>query len=837
MNTSSTESDFQGHSPAPRDFDDPGSAKRTFFGPVIFGILLSALVLEAAARYIKAGLPEYALLSGLISDAAIVTLLSPGVYLILRIHDTPRVKYMVVLGTLFLVLSHWLQLTADLGSLREWPILGDEGGGNRTARWALLVLGLVLMLASLYFALLETVLTKADLLRDRNLLLREIEERRKAEEALVDQENIYREAIAQAGAIPYRINWQNKQYTFYDDRVYRLTGYTPEELTFAKIRSLSVETHFLGPLSGMSATMVSRLIAAQVLRNLYIEHKIITKSGQVRWVSDSRVEIAGDDGKIVETVGLFQDVTERKCELEALARNERYFRALTENALDLITVLNADGTVRYVSPSVLKVLGYAPEDLIGGGIVRLIHPVDRKRVMTILAESIEQPESSHRVQCRCLHQDGSWRTLESIGRSMLNDPNIGGAVINSRDVSERVQLEEQLLQSQKMESIGCLAGGVAHDFNNLLTCITGYCEMALGRVNKDEKLANQLQLIREASYRASDLTRQLLAFARKQIIEPRNTNLNALTLNLDKMLRRLIGEDIELVTFPSEDPAIVRIDPGQFEQVAINLAINARDAMPQGGKLTIEIKHMAIDREYAKFHPDMRPGEYVMLAISDTGVGMTEAVRARIFEPFFTTKEAGKGTGLGLATCYGIVRQAGGYVWVYSEPDKGTTFKIYLPKAEGASQSVKARTVPARLERGTETILLVEDEPLVRGITHEVLTEHGYTIIEAQDGMSALALAEKHHEAIDLLLTDVVLPQVSGRDLAEQVRTKCPQVRVLFMSGYTEDAIVHHGVLERGIEFLPKPFTPEGLVRKVQSVLEVPAGIPEPICETPQPVS
>lgn len=837
MGAPNTELYFPRSTPAPRDRDDPISANRFFFGSVIFGILLLALVLETAARYIKAGLPEYALMSGLISSAAIVTLLSPGIYLILRIHGSPSVKYMVVLGTLFLLLSHGLHLSAESSSLSDWPIVGDDGGGNQTARWALVVLGLVLMLASLYFALLETVLTKADLLRDRKLFVREIEERRKAEEALIDQENVYREAIAQAGAIPYRINWQRKQYTFYDDRVYRLTGYSPEELTFAKIRSMPVETHFLGPLSGMSEAMVRRLIEAQVLRNLYIEYKIITKSGQALWISDSRVEIADDNGKIVETVGLFQDVTERKREVEALARNERYFRALTENALDLITVLNADGTVRYVSPSVLPVLGYSPEELIGEDVAQLIHPDDRERVMTTLTRGIEEPDSSHRIQCRCLHQDGSWRTLESIGRSMLNDPNIGGAVINSRDATERVQLEEQLLQSQKMESIGCLAGGLAHDFNNLLTCITGYCEMALGRVNKDEKLANQLQLIREASYRASDLTRQLLAFARKQIIEPRNTNLNALTLNLDKMLRRLIGEDIELVTFPSEDPAIVRIDPGQFEQVVINLAINARDAMPQGGKMTIEIKHTAIDREYVKFHPDMRPGEYVMLAISDTGIGMTEAVRARIFEPFFTTKESGKGTGLGLATCYGIVRQAGGYVWVYSEPDKGTTFKIYLPKAEGASQSVKARTVPARLERGTETILLVEDEPLVRGITNEVLTEHGYTIIEAQDGMSALALAEKHHEAIDLLLTDVVLPQISGRDLAEQVRAKCPRVRVLFMSGYTEDAIVHRGVLERGIEFLPKPFTPEGLVRKVQSVLEVPAGIPEPSCETPQPVS
>jgi PAS domain S-box-containing protein len=808
---------------------------RQTFGPVLFAVLLAALIIEFSARYVKATWPEYDLLSALISNVAVMTLLSPGVYLLLRLQGTRLIKYMIVLSTAFLLACHWLQITAEVDAIRNVPVIGNDGAGHEFARWALLVLGLVLMLASLYFALLETVLTKSELIEDHARLLQEVVERRKAEEALVEQENIYRSAITQAGAIPYRINWRTEQYTFYDDRVYRLTGYSRDELTFEKLQRMPVETRFLGPLAGMSQDMVDRLIEARALRNLHIEYKILTKDGQERWISDSSVEIADETGMIVETVGLFQDVTERKREEEALARNERYFRALIENALDLITVLNADGTIRYVSPSVNTVLGYSPEELIGSDVIQLIHPDDRDRVAQTLTKGIEQPESTHRVLCRSIHKDGSWRTLECMGRSLLDDPNICGAVINSRDVSERIQLEEQLLQSQKMESIGCLAGGVAHDFNNLLTCITGYCEMALGRVNKDEKLANQLQLIREASYRASDLTRQLLAFARKQIIEPRNTNLNALTLNLDKMLRRLIGEDIELVTFPSEDPAIVRIDPGQFEQVVINLAINARDAMPQGGKVTIEIKHMAIDREYAKFHPDMRPGEYVMLAISDTGVGMTEAVRARIFEPFFTTKEAGKGTGLGLATCYGIVRQAGGYVWVYSEPDKGTTFKIYLPKAEGASQPVKARTVTARLERGTETILLVEDEPLVRGITNEVLTEHGYTIIEAQDGMSALALAEKHNGTIDLLLTDVVLPQVSGRELSEQIRAKCPDIRVLFMSGYTEDAIVHHGVLERGIKFLPKPFTPERLVRKVQSVLEAPAN--EVDHHSPQPVS
>ncbi|GMV90637.1 MAG: hypothetical protein AMXMBFR82_04150 [Candidatus Hydrogenedentota bacterium] len=813
-----------------------GQSARPFLGLLLSGVLLVVLLLEIAARYVKGVWPEYGLMSAMVSNVAVITLLFPGVFLIFRLQGTRLIKYMIVLSMAFLWLCHALQVTEQLDTLGAVPVLGGQGAGHEVARWGFLVLGLVLMLASLYFALLETILAKSDLLADRALLLREIAERKKAEEALVDQENIYRAAIAQAGAIPYRIDWRTRQYTFYDERVYEVSGYSREELTFDKLQSLPIETHFLGPLAGMSEAMVKRLLEAQALRNLHMEYRILTKDGRERWISDSSVEIADERGKIVETVGLFQDVTERKREEEALSRNERYFRALTENALDLVTVLNADGTIRYVSPSVSTVLGYSPEELIGTDIIKLIHADDREQVAQALVQGIEHPETTHRLQCRASHQDGSWRTLECMGRSLLDDPNIRGAIINSRDISERVHLEEQLKHSQKMESIGCLAGGVAHDFNNLLTCITGYCEMALGRANGDEKLQGQLQTIREASHRASDLTRQLLAFARKQIIEPRNTNLNTLTLNLDKLLSRLIGEDIELVTFPSEDPAIVRIDPGQFEQVVINLAINARDAMPAGGKLTIEIKQLAIDREYAKFHPEMRPGEYVMLAISDTGVGMTDAVRARIFEPFFTTKESGKGTGLGLATCYGIVRQAGGYVWVYSEPGKGTTFKIYLPKAEGASQTARVRPEPEQLAHGTETILVVEDEPLVRGITLEALLDHGYTVIAAQDGMSALALVEKHEGTIDLLLTDVVLPQICGRDLSEQVRSKHPNIRVLFMSGYTEDAIVHHGVLEQGIEFLPKPFTPEALVRKVQEVLIASADRPANTRRMPLPV-
>jgi len=329
-----------------------------------------------------------------------------------------------------------------------------------------------------------------------------------------------------------------------------------------------------------------------------------------------------------------------------------------------------------------------------------------------------------------------------------------------------------------------------------------------------------MEQIMQASARAAELTRQLLAFARKQIAEPRNVDLNILTLNLEKLFRRLIGEDIELKTCISDEAPIAYVDPGQFEQVLVNLVVNARDAMPRGGKLTIEISTEQLDTDYVAFHPEVKPGEYVMLAVSDTGVGMTDDVRTHIFEPFFTTKEDGKGTGLGLATCYGIVKQVGGHIWVYSEIGHGTTFKVYLPRVYGEATNTLGRKKQLPAKGGTETILLIEDESLVRAITVQTLLERGYRVLEATGGEDALYLAAQQEGDIDLVLTDVVMPKMSGREIADELKLRYPDLKVLFMSGYTEDAIVHHGELEPGIAFLPKPFTPDSLARKVRSMLD-----------------
>ncbi len=384
---------------------------------------------------------------------------------------------------------------------------------------------------------------------------------------------------------------------------------------------------------------------------------------------------------------------------------------------------------------------------------------------------------------------------------------------------ERRRLEQQLMQSQKMESIGRLAGGIAHDFNNLLTAIIGYAELAEESLPADCVAQNHLRAVLVAADRAAGLTRQLLAFARKQIIQPRIVNLNDLLRNLEKILPRLLGEDIEIVTLLAPDLGQVRVDPGQCEQVLLNLAVNARDAMPGGGRLTIETGNVTLDTDYTRQHFDVVPGPYVMLAVTDTGVGIDSVTQARIFEPFFTTKDPGKGTGLGLSTCYGIIKQSGGDIWLYSEPGKGTTFKIYLPRVEESATTAEPSASNA-IPRGTETILLVEDETQVRAVAAQALRAQGFRVLEAADGFEAQRVAHAFHAEIHLLISDVVMPQMGGKELTEWLRAIHPDTKVLLTSGYTDATITQQGVPDRGIAFLQKPFSPRDLVRKVRDVLD-----------------
>jgi PAS domain S-box-containing protein len=397
---------------------------------------------------------------------------------------------------------------------------------------------------------------------------------------------------------------------------------------------------------------------------------------------------------------------------------------------------------------------------------------------------------------------------------------------SSRDVTERVtaeqarvKLETKLRQAAKMEAVGRLAGGVAHDFNNLLSVILSYCELSMRGLRQGDPLAREMGEIRHAGERAAELTRQLLAFSRQQVSSPRILSLNTVLVGMEPMLRRLIGEDIELRVITEPSLWLCRIDPGQVEQIVMNLIVNARDAMQSGGAITLETGNVVLDEAYAREHPDAVAGPHAVLAITDTGVGMAPDVIAHIFEPFFTTKAMGVGTGLGLATVYGIVRQAGGNVWVYSEPDKGTTFKVYLPRIDGAPTD-EAPAQPAIADlRGTETILIVEDDEAVRRVIHGILSHAGYHVIDASNGGEALLVCEQHGATISLLLTDVVMPRLNGRKLAERLQQSRPNLKVVFMSGYTENSIVHDGVLDSGINFLSKPITPDALLRKVREVL------------------
>ncbi|HEX8116059.1 MAG TPA: ATP-binding protein, partial [Pyrinomonadaceae bacterium] len=473
----------------------------------------------------------------------------------------------------------------------------------------------------------------------------------------------------------------------------------------------------------------------------------------------------------------------------------------------------------YVNPAAQHVLGRLPNDIVGIAGLTLVHPDDLAEALEQLAACLRAPGTPVRIELRWRHDDGSWRTVVGTAVNLLEDPAVGGIVINARDFTDRLELEERLRHAEKMDAVGRLAGGVAHDFNNLLMVMGGNAEFLRARLADAGLPEDEVTEIEEAIARAAALTRQLLAFSRKQPRSPQLVDLTAQVTGMEGMLRRLIGEDVELLYDLNASLGRVKADPGQLQQVLLNLVVNARDAMPGGGKITIQTVNTQLDNEYAGRHVAVVPGPYVMLAVSDNGCGMDEATREQIFEPFFTTKEQGKGTGLGLSTVYGIVKQSHGNIWVYSEVGQGTTFKIYLPRVEDEAEPLRPAERVGSLAQGTETILLVEDDGMVRGIARTILRQAGYTVLEAGDGESAVRTCRQHEGTIHMVLTDVVMPGMSGRAVADQLRELRPDLGVLFMSGYTEEAIVNHGVLHEGVNFLEKPFTPDTLTRKVREVL------------------
>ncbi len=528
----------------------------------------------------------------------------------------------------------------------------------------------------------------------------------------------------------------------------------------------------------------------------------------------------------------------RRMDAPSPSTGDARFRALIEHAQDVVAVLALDGTILYESPSIERVLGYRPDEIVGLNAADLVHPVDLGPVGAALAGLVPTPGASTSLTYRCRHRDGSWRTLEAEGWNLTHEPAVGGVVVNARDVTERAaqeaalrESETRLRQAQRMEAVGQLAGGIAHDFNNLLTVIAGGTAFALESPGLDPAARAELAAVDEAAGRAARLTRQLLAFSRQQVLQPEVLDLNRVVAGVEPMLRRLIGEDIAILTIPGSSLRPVLADPGQLEQVLVNLAVNARDSMPDGGRLVIETANVDVTPEAAvRRGAGIAPGPYVRLTVHDTGVGMDEATVARVFEPFFTTKAPGKGTGLGLSTVYGIVVQSGGHVRVTSAPGQGATFSVDLPAAEpAATVAAPEAAPPAPAPRGRgETVLLVEDEVAVRRIVRRILSQSGYTVIEAADGRAALAAAAAHAAPIDLVLTDVVMPEMSGRAFAEQVGARHPGTRVLFMSGYTDDEMLRRGFLVPSSSFLQKPFTAERLLDAVRRTLGGPGAAPSP---------
>jgi len=554
-----------------------------------------------------------------------------------------------------------------------------------------------------------------------------------------------------------------------------------------------------------------------------LEFRCIAKDGRVLWVESNSTVIVNRKGQPLGRRGVLIDITERKQAEAAHRQAEEKYRSIFENAVEGIYQATPEGRLTSVNPSMVRILGYdSQEELITHRMESESQYYVDQNFHENLTATLAEKGVVMGFECEVYRKDLSkvWVSLnirairDESGQLLLHEGSV-------EDITERKSLEEQFRQAQKMDAVGKLAGGVAHDFNNLLTAIIGYSDMNLRHLQPEDPGRSDIEEIKKAGVRASALTRQLLAFSRKQVLQPKVFDLNHTISEMYKMLKRLIGEDIQLETVL--DPALgsVKADPGQVEQVLLNLAVNARDAMPDGGKVTIETANVDLDEQYASNYVTVKASPHVMVAISDTGCGMDKQTQAHIFEPFFTTKPVGQGTGLGLSTVYGIVKQSGGSIWVYSEVGKGTTIKIYFPRVDRETRQSDRTSTLTGLPRGTETILLVEDDETVRKMTSTALRTLGYYVLEAANGEAALFICEHSKgEAINLLLTDVVMPEMNGCELARRLAGMRPRMRALYMSGYAPNAIVQHGVLDGSLSFLQKPFTPSALAQKVREVLD-----------------
>ncbi|NIQ39845.1 MAG: PAS domain S-box protein [Proteobacteria bacterium] len=630
-------------------------------------------------------------------------------------------------------------------------------------------------------------------------------------EALRESEAKYRELFAAESDGIMILDVDSNQFTDVNDAALRLYGYTRDEFSKIKPTDLSAEPE-------KSRAAIEGAIAGKIDRVPLRYHK--KKDGTVFLVEISFKVFALKNRKMI--CALMRDITERERREQALRESEEKFRNLAEQSPNMIFI-NQKGRVVYANEKCEEMMGYRRDEFCSPDFdfLSLIAPESIELIKSNLAKH-QRGEEVEPYEYSLITKNGN-RIEVIINTKLINCEGELSILVIVTDITENKRLEAQLLWSQKMETVGRLAGGVAHDFNNMLTTIRGCAEIGMAKLDDTHPLHNDLHEIIRAADRAASLTRRLLAFSRRQMTEPKVIDLNHVLLDMDPMLRRLIGEDIELVTLPGEDLGRTEIDPGQIQQVIVNLSVNARDAMPDGGKLTIETGNVTFDREYAKRHVGATPGDYVMLAVADTGIGMTEEVQAHLFEPFFTTKETGRGTGLGLATCYGIVKQVGGNIWVDSKPNVGTRFKIYLPRVDGEPEGPPERQAEGsgELPRGTETILLVEDESSVRRVTARTLRELGYSVLETENGEEALRIAREYgKKLIHLMLTDIVMPQMGGKELADRMKTKRPGIKVLFFSGYTGEGVADSTGLFSGMNLLHKPFSSATLAYKVRDILD-----------------
>ncbi len=637
---------------------------------------------------------------------------------------------------------------------------------------------------------------------------RDITDRVKAEEALRRSEERFRAMFEQAAVGIAEMDASSGRFLRVNDTLCRLTGYSREELLTRRWQDLTHPDDLAEELAfGDPSRWPSPFRR---------EKRYLRKDGAPVWIDLTVGVMSTQAGAPGSHVSVILDITERKL------AEERY-RAFTERSSDLTLVLDENATITFASPATRQILGLAPSDLVGRHGREVVHPEDAPMVAQSFARMRADPSLTLGFELRLRNAGGGWTLLEARGRNLLDVPSVRGIVINHRDITERNRFRDQFLQAQKLESVGRLAGGVAHDFNNLLTVILGCSESVLERLgSQPSENREDVDEIRAAGERARDLTGQLLAFARKQVISPVVVDLNSVVRGQQRMLGRLLGEDVELEVRLQHLPWTTFADPSQIGQVLLNLAVNARDAMPKGGTLTIETLNRTVEEHESTEHVDLRPGYWVQLRVSDTGVGISTEVQAHLFEPFFTTKEQGKGTGLGLATIYGIVAQAGGHVHVKSAPGSGTTFQVCLPRVERPEtpQPPAPAAAAAAILQGTERILVVEDDALVRDVIVRVLSSAGYRVRAMGQPQQALGLADDDVNSVELLITDVVMPSIDGHTLAQHLTRRFPALRVLYLSGYTRDVISERGVIDSGLNFLAKPFTRTTLLAKVREVLD-----------------